>query len=801
MTVEVQDKANPIINCPADMTIDCRDRFDDDNMDALFGTAYISDNCSVDVPQQVVDTDFNQCGVGLMTRTLQVLSPDGSVVASCKQLITIENENPFVASDIIWPQDLEVTNLCDVDLLTPDLLEAPFSFPQFAAGSQECTLLGFDYEDQVFSSNPTTGECAVIQRTWTVINWCNDSNSGTFLNPVPQIIKINNETSPELDEGLDLLFTGQTVDCNSGLVEVTRTAIDDCQNDLIWDYTLRQFPSGNIIQKGSSNSISGKYPVGNYTIDWRVFDGCGNSDFHTQSLSIQSNKAPTPVCHNGLSATLIGWDTNGDGTIDTEQVELWASDFNAGSYPNCGNDVAFSFSRDTTDKFTVFDCSHIGRNNVNMWVTDVVTGAQDFCTAFIDIQDQGDCPDANSVVVAGSIETEMAQMIESVSVVLDNSNNIEVTNAAGSYAFGSLSTGSNFEIIPKKDDDYLNGVSTLDLIMIQRHILGIEPLDSPYKIIAADVDGNQMINGVDLVELRKLILGIYVDLPNNDSWRFVSSDYQFLNDLDPWVGNIDETYEIFNLSNNMVVDFIGVKIGDVNTSAITSLVDDPETRSVNQLRLNATHEMTSQNDINSIIISSDTYEDIRGWQATFDYNSDLIDILDVVPVNLDLDLAKNVSIDENQSVFTMSYDSKSTTSVSSTEGLYEIVYKAKQDLSGKEELIQISSGSLQAEAYDSDLNVLDLSMNMAQLAKSEIISVSPNPFVNEAVIDFYNGQEGTVLFEFYDINGKQLYSTEMLSEIGRNSIRVTRDQINGAGFIYVRMSSGDSISEYRMVIL
>ena len=545
VTVEVQDKANPIIGCPSDMTIDCRDYFDVNNLDAVFGSAFISDNCSVDVPVQLVDTDFNQCGSGILTRTIQVLGPDGDVVASCKQLVTIVNNNPFNASNIIWPKNLTVTDICDVDLLHPDLLEAPFSFPTYEPGSEDCALLGYDYDDTVYTSDPTTGQCAVIQRVWTVINWCGEAGDPpTYLNPTPQLIKIENNTSPELDEGPDLIFEGQTVDCNSGLIVVERSAVDDCQNDLIFDYTLKQFPSGNVVQKGSTNRIEGKYPVGEYTIEWRVFDGCGNFDFHIQKISVRSNKPPTPVCHNGLSATLVGWDTTGDGMIDTEQVELWANDFDAGSYPNCGNAMTFSFSQDTTDQFVIFDCNHIGRNNVNMWVTDVTTGAQAFCVAFIDIQDQGDCPDANSVVVAGHIETEMAQTVEGVSVTMGTSVAPEVTDLAGSYAFGSMPTGGAYEVAAQKDDDYLSGVSTLDLIMIQRHILGIELLDSPYRMIAADVDNNKVINGVDLVELRKLILGIYVDLPNNESWRFISSDYEFANSLDPWITNIDETYEI-----------------------------------------------------------------------------------------------------------------------------------------------------------------------------------------------------------------------------------------------------------------
>ena len=58
-----------------------------------------------------------------------------------------------------------------------------------------------------------------------------------------------------------------------------------------------------------------------------------------------------------------------------------------------------------------------------------------------------------------------------------------------------------------KTDDYTNGVSTLDLVLIQRHIfLGLTKLDSPEKLLAADVNKDGKVTASDLVELRKLIL-------------------------------------------------------------------------------------------------------------------------------------------------------------------------------------------------------------------------------------------------------------------------------------------------------
>jgi hypothetical protein len=87
---------------------------------------------------------------------------------------------------------------------------------------------------------------------------------------------------------------------------------------------------------------------------------------------------------------------------------------------------------------------------------------------------------------------------------------------------------------PYKDDNPLNGVTTYDLVLISRHILGIEPLGSPYKMIAADANRSGAVLTSDVVELRKLILGIYGNLPNNTSWRFVPRSFVFTNPDNPF---------------------------------------------------------------------------------------------------------------------------------------------------------------------------------------------------------------------------------------------------------------------------
>lgn len=155
--------------------------------------------------------------------------------------------------------------------------------------------------------------------------------------------------------------------------------------------------------------------------------------------------------------------------------------------------------------------------------------------------------------------------------------NVEFTETATGAIFSDihyqsgfsaqLPLGGDFTIAPYQDDNPLNGVTTFDAILIVRHILGIQPFTSPYQYIAADVDGNGVVELADTTEMRKLILGIYTELPNNSSWRFVPRSYVFPNPANPFP--FPEVIATGPLSGDLSgLDFIAIKIGDVNGTAV-----------------------------------------------------------------------------------------------------------------------------------------------------------------------------------------------------------------------------------------
>ena len=142
------------------------------------------------------------------------------------------------------------------------------------------------------------------------------------------------------------------------------------------------------------------------------------------------------------------------------------------------------------------------------------------------------------------------------------------SDSSGNYIV-SLYNG-NYTLAPSKNNDInkTNGVTTLDLALTQSHILGKTKLNNPYKIIAADVNGDGKITSLDLVYMKRLILGIDTTFTNSKTkeirlWAFVDSSYQFPDTTNPFP--FKDSISYIGLSANKTNQtFIGVKLGDVN---------------------------------------------------------------------------------------------------------------------------------------------------------------------------------------------------------------------------------------------
>ena len=177
--------------------------------------------------------------------------------------------------------------------------------------------------------------------------------------------------------------------------------------------------------------------------------------------------------------------------------------------------------------------------------------------------------------VSGRVTNELHEPLTGLVVNITGSvNSFTITDTLGNFSV-SLPAGGAYTFAPYCNIQHLNGVSSFDLILLSKHWNNIEPLNTPYRIIAADIDNNGVADLSDSLEARKLILGIDPQYLHNTSWRFIRRDYFFPDILNPFQPPFPESFTIPNLDANVgLVDFIGIKIGDLNLNAITTNLTD-----------------------------------------------------------------------------------------------------------------------------------------------------------------------------------------------------------------------------------
>ena len=148
-------------------------------------------------------------------------------------------------------------------------------------------------------------------------------------------------------------------------------------------------------------------------------------------------------------------------------------------------------------------------------------------------------------------------------------NGLSGTGGSGAYGFCPCGECRYFTVTPTKDGNDLNGVSTYDLVLIHKHIVNIEPLNGPYKRIAADANKSGSVTPADIFEIRKLILGISNEFSVVNSWRFIPASHSFPNPANPFQQDFPESAQGIDMdaSKTNKVDFVAIKVGDVNNTA------------------------------------------------------------------------------------------------------------------------------------------------------------------------------------------------------------------------------------------
>ncbi len=141
------------------------------------------------------------------------------------------------------------------------------------------------------------------------------------------------------------------------------------------------------------------------------------------------------------------------------------------------------------------------------------------------------------------------------------------TNASGRFDIQELPLIGEYMLTARaKDNNVTNGLTSGDLITIQRHLLGVAPFESIFQSLAADVNNDGRVSVTDMVIIRNVILSNREGFPEGRNWLFVNGmgDYSNIQDL----RDIPQTIIVRNLTAvTGELTFRAIKLGDANGSA------------------------------------------------------------------------------------------------------------------------------------------------------------------------------------------------------------------------------------------
>ncbi len=501
--------------------------------------------------------------------------------------------------------------------------------------------------------------------------------------------------------------------------------------------------------------------------------------FISSSFFAQGQK-PVPVCFTGLSADMMAGG----------KVTLPANIFNAGSYDSkfATKDLLLRvqspaplagtpYDATKASKDISFDC--IGQKSVALWVGNP-DGVWEFCLTFIDIQNNlniPNVPNCGKLVNNGCTSPNDKK----VSIQLGKIGNCATLGEFGYYIAptnfipaltkfnpvdkNTVCTPTDYflslKINPKfTNKTLLNGVTTLDMVLISKHILGNKLLTNPIEKVAADINNNGSITTADIVALRKCILGIDTAFQNNDSWKFIAPD-----------GNVLQKNAIvsFQIKSDTTLKYGAVKIGDVNLSADCTLAAPRDFKThlfdIEEKRLN-------KDEIYTLSIEN---QELDGYQFTLKYDDTALELIE---------------IDENS----LPKGSNRIVTSQLQGEQFKATFRAKKEVA-LSEIFRMSSSKIVAEAYkNEEIFIVDFNFVKRTNTGFFLGQNQPNPFNDKTQIEFFVTQKSDYQLVVFDAIGREIKNTNGKAEKGSNILELEMQE-KGIYFYQLKVDGQSAVKK------
>jgi len=605
--------------------------------------------------------------------------------------------------------------------------------------------------------------------------------------------------------------------CAQGEVFLVEKAVTNCSTpNLNYSYKI-DLNNDNVVDIQSSNdTVSGPFAKGTHKITWKVTDNCGNLAQCTYLFHVKDCQPPNLLCLNGLTQSL---------DAPTCQISFDATQFILALSDNCTptNQLQIGMRKQgdgtgfPTQTSLTFSSCEKGFNSIEIWVKDG-NGLSNACNNYVLVQDSGNeciCNNDSDLYFNGCARSAANKKLSNFKLKtqfetlpgaaqpmsMNLSQNIE--DSCYTIHLDHIPFGNDYRATIRAERPLgpHEGVTTYDLVLISKHILDIEPFTSVYQTVAADVNESNSVTTFDIVEIRKLILGINDSFPDVPAWRLtrpVANPSQISN-----LTALKDTYQITvtNLQDDLTFNnfhFVGIKYADVNGSA--SLTGEPGADD----RYDAPPMLFRTDDRwleagEEALITFHLAESamLEGWQLALEADPDKFQILGVEGLPNDHFILRGNELralwadgagafyNEESTVFALKIKALQATKIS--EGLF------------------LNSEKLRAEGYASrynsapDRHPILLHFGQNTHASATFFPPRPNPFAAETSFEMLLENAAPAQLEVFDLNGRRVFSEIYEMEQGFQTLLLPASALPGKGIFTYRLRVGEEVSSGKLV--
>lgn len=548
--------------------------------------------------------DYRSCQAGLLQRIFigfinfeEILRDTQNIwVIDCIKFNINTSDLCDPNDDLIW--DRPFCDSTQVFKMYSCKADTNSNVPGFSLKNFDPANISIGYFDEI--RNGQDSACLMIKRRFEVIDWCQyqpfkNPNAGRWEFPIliefydttPPLIQLEIESCletsiPKFLDSCSIEIKGNiksSDDC-SPLAFQTISYKIDLYNDSLGikgNYDVEFGPSSlHQYQRGDSTTnrnlyafypahptdFSGRYPIGRHRFEIKVEDGCGNTSVETKFIELKDCVGPSLKCDSAIREFIFPI----SGVLQLEPVHFiqYIED-------RCSNfgKIKLYFDEDPEKKILEYHCKDLISSRVLVDSAELTAedeaGNKSVCNLIIRVEDVNEiCPSDPA-----NLDSFQLKLVNAFEKPIHNSIIKSLLNSGKTSSYLQecqdsfyISYDRVFDFLQsyeiQKKDNHLNGVDVLDPYLLGRY-LKFQNAEFPFTILTADVNRSNSVGALDLREMIYLIIGSVDKFSKfDDPWFFLSET---------------DSLPKQNFKCASSCRHIGIKLGDLNHSALSSCTD------------------------------------------------------------------------------------------------------------------------------------------------------------------------------------------------------------------------------------